>query len=163
VKRTNAWLLIGLLGAACLHATAAHAQQACFGPNSTPTAPRNAANGSYTSDYATCNTNGYTARAWLTSFQLLAGWKRIEGRRSNACYGLPGVVGYLAVSGHTLNFANGADGVGFSFQLSPRGCTTGTIGYTLTNPDVWFYDRGCSVHYGSCPDSVGAGYIEFAN
>jgi hypothetical protein len=163
MKRTNAWLWIGLLGAACLNASAAHAQQLCLGPNSTPTPAPNARNGSYDRDYATCNTNGFTARVWLTSFQTLAGWKRIEGRRSNACNGLPGVVGYLAVSGRTVNFANGADGIGFSFQPSPRGCTTGTIGHTLTNRDVWFYDRGCAIRYGSCPDSVGSGYIEFAN
>ena len=162
MRRTSAWQVAGLLLAvACVDASVAQAQQ-CIGPGSMPRPPANAANGSYTSDYITCSTNGFTARAWLNQFQLLAGWKRIEGRRSNACAGLPGVVGYLSVVGEFLNFSNGAKGLGFRFAPSPLGCTSNTtIGYTITNPDRWFFNRGCSIYYGNCSQSVGAGEIEF--
>ena len=160
MKQTNVWLSAGmLLAALCSSASAAHAQ-CVVGTQGQKREPSSGANGSYTSDYNTCNTNGFTARVWLNQYQFLTGWKRIQGRRSNACATLP--AGYLSVSGDFLNFANGATGFAGRFAAAPVGCTLGTtVSYTITHPDRWFFNRSCSVFHGNCTQSVGTNEYEF--
>src|SRR5690349_8399163 len=131
MKSTSAWLATGtLLAAFCLNTHVAEAQ-CVVGTSGASVGPTVGGNGSYDSNYNTCNTNGFTARVWLNQYTQYAGWKRVQGKRSNACLTLQN--GWLSVRGEFLNFATGGIGGAYRFGAAPYGCSGGTtVSYTLT-------------------------------